>query len=97
MSADGKWNVVVHSPMGVREFELTVKTNGEVFSGHSKGALGENAVEGKVEGEVLSWKANITEPMPVVLDFSVSFSGDEVSGTVKLGAFGNAKVTGARL
>lgn len=96
MSVDGNWKVVVHSPMGARDFELAVKSNGGTFTGHSKGAMGESDVAGQVSGEVLTWSAKITNPMPLDLDFNVTVSGDELNGTVKLGALGDAKVTGNR-
>jgi hypothetical protein len=34
--------------------------------------------------------------MPIKLEFSAEVNGDEISGTVKLGAFGNASFSGSR-
>ena len=38
----------------------------------------------------------MTQPMPMTLEFSATVEGDEISGNVKLGGFGNASFTGAR-
>lgn len=96
MSADGNWKVVVQSPMGAREFDLSIKTNGAVFTGHSKGAMGESDIEGQVNGDVLTWRSKITNPIPLDLSFTVTVSGDHLNGVVKLGVLGEAKVTGVR-
>jgi hypothetical protein len=52
--------------------------------------------EGKVDGDVLTWKASLTQPMAITLEFSCSVNGDEIEGTVKLGAFGEATLKGTR-
>ena len=52
--------------------------------------------DGKADGASLSWAANVTSPMPIKLEFSAEVNGDEISGTVKLGAFGNASFSGSR-
>ena len=44
----------------------------------------------------LAWKASLTSPMPMTLEFSATVDGDSMSGNVKLGAFGNATFTGTR-
>ncbi len=52
--------------------------------------------EGTVDGDSLTWKASITSPMAMTLEFSATVDDDEMSGDVKLGAFGNATFTGTR-
>jgi hypothetical protein len=96
MSADGKWKIVVHTPMGPREAELELSVQGTSFSGTAKGAMGESAIEGQANGNRLTWTSSITSPMPLTLTFDVAFSGDAAGGKVKLGMLGEANVTGAR-
>jgi hypothetical protein len=38
----------------------------------------------------------MTSPMPMKLEFAAEVDGDAISGTVKLGAFGNATFSGTR-
>ena len=52
--------------------------------------------DGTVDGQSLTWKASITSPMAMTLEFSATVDGDEMKGDVKLGAFGNADFTGTR-
>ena len=53
--------------------------------------------DGAVDGDTVSWKADITNPMPITLEFSATVDGDSLSGDVKLGSFGNASFTGTRI
>jgi len=55
------------------------------------------AQEVKVDGDKLIWSSAITSPMPMTLEFEATVSGDSLSGNVKLGAFGNASMTGVRV
>jgi hypothetical protein len=96
MSADGNWKIVVHTPMGPREVDLTLSVQGASFSGAAKGAMGESAIDGQADGDRLTWTSSITNPMPLTLTFDVAFTGDGAAGKVKLGMLGEAKVTGAR-
>lgn len=97
MSADGNWNLVVVTPMGDRQATLSVKTDGGVLKG-SQGADGNSTdiFDGTVNGNDLSWKLSITDPMPMTLEFTGAVNGDEVSGSVKLGSFGTASFSGTR-
>lgn len=96
MSADGNWKITINSPMGAQTVDATLKTNGDTFTGTTKGAMGEQAVEGKVAGDKLTWSTAITSPMPMTLEFEATVSGDSMTGNVKLGAFGSASLTGVR-
>lgn len=96
MSADGNWNLVIHTPMGPRDVALHVATHGTTFTGKAAGPMGEAQVEGQVDGERLTWTTDITSPMPLKLRFDVAFVGDAASGSVKLGMLGDAKVAGER-
>jgi len=97
MSADGNWNLVVVTPMGDRQATLSVKTDGSALTG-SQAADGNSTdiFDGTVNGNDVSWKVSITDPMPMTLEFTGSINGDEISGSVQLGAFGTASFSGTR-
>ena len=97
MSADGTWNTTMQTPMGPQQGKLLLKTDGNVLTGKLSGSQGEIEIkDGTVDGNSLAWKADITTPMAMTLEFSATVNGDEISGNVKLGAFGNASLTGTR-
>ena len=97
MSADGNWKITIKSPMGAQEVNASIVTNGATFTGKTISQMGSQDVEGKVDGDKLTWSTAITSPMPMTLEFEATVSGDEMSGNVKLGAFGNAPLTGVRV
>jgi len=94
---DGDWKLVIQSPMGAREAELSVKRKSDTaFDGVMNGESGRQEFEGQIEGDTLSWQTEITTPIMLTLDFTVTVAGDTLSGQAKLGMFGSAPVTGAR-
>ncbi len=97
MSADGNWILVVSTPMGDRQATLSVKTEGSALKG-SQGADGNSTdiFDGTVNGNEVSWKVSITDPMPMTLEFTGTINGDEISGSVQLGAFGSSSFSGTR-
>ncbi len=95
MAVDGKWNIVIKTPMGDQNGVLTLKQEGDALTGSMDGASGNAPIEnGKVEGEKLSWQAKVTTPMPITLEFEGTIDGDAISGNVKLGAFGTSTFSG---
>ena len=97
MTADGNWNLVVSTPMGERHGSLSLKTEGTTVKG-SQMADGNSTeiFDGTVNGDEISWKVSITEPMPMTLEFTGTVDGNEIAGTVKLGEFGNSSFSGNR-
>jgi hypothetical protein len=97
MTADGNWNLVISTPMGERQATLSVKAEGSVLTG-SQAADGNSAeiFDGAVNGDVISWKVSITNPMPMTLEFSGTVEDNNLSGTVVLGAFGSSSFSGSR-
>ena len=96
MSVDGNWKITINTPMGAQEVTASITTNGDTFTGKTSGRMGDSEVSGKVDGDTLTWNAAITQPMPMTLEFTATVSGDSMSGNVKLGAFGNAPLSGVR-
>lgn len=96
-NADGVWETVTNTPMGQQKATMTLTTDGDVLTGTLAGQQGTITIkEGKVNGDQLSWKADITSPMPMTLSFTATVDGDAISGNVGLGAFGNASFEGKR-
>lgn len=95
MAIDGKWNLTIKTPMGDQTGVLTLKQEGEALTGEMSGPAGTTAIEnGKVEGDTLSWHAKVTSPMPLTLEFEGKEEGGNLSGNVKLGAFGTSTFSG---
>ena len=97
MSANGNWDVTMNTPMGAQKSKLTLNVNGSELTGKMEGAQGALEIQnGKANGNELSWTADMTQPMPIKLEFTAKVDGDSISGSVKLGAFGNASFSGTR-
>lgn len=97
MSADGTWDITMNTPMGAQNAKLELSSDGVVLTGRMTSPQGDADVqEGTIDGNSLSWKADITTPISMTLEFSATLDGDSISGSVKLGAFGTASFSGSR-
>ena len=95
MAVDGKWNLVIKTPMGDQTGVLTLKQEGDALTGTMSGPQGEAPIEnGAVDGDTLKWHAKVTSPMPITLEFEGKEDGGNLNGNVKLGAFGSSTFTG---
>jgi hypothetical protein len=98
MSADGSWSITINSPMGAQEATLTLVTDGASLSGTMAGAQGTQEFSGgSADGDNLEWVVEMTSPMPMKLEITAAVAGDDISGNVKLGAFGDATFSGTRV
>lgn len=97
MAADGNWNLVISTPLGERRATLSVKAQGSTLTG-TQAADGNSAdiFDGAVNGDNISWKVSITDPMPMTLEFSGAIKGNDISGDVVLGSFGSSSFSGTR-
>lgn len=93
---DGTYEVTVKSPLGDQKSTLTVKSDGSTFTGTNSGAMGSADVSGEVNGNTLTWKQQMTVPMPMTLDMTATVDGDAITGTVGAGAFGSFPMNGTR-
>ncbi|HXY99933.1 MAG TPA: hypothetical protein VEI03_08015 [Stellaceae bacterium] len=97
MAVDGKWKIAMETPMGTRNATLTLSSAGGALTGSMSGDAGSiDIYDGKASGDQVSFKVDITQPMPLTLDFTATIAGDSLSGTVKLGMFGDASLSGTR-
>ncbi len=87
----------MNTPMGAQNGTMTLSTDGGTLTGTLVSPQGEiELTDGTVDGDTLTWKADITSPMAMTLEFTATVDGDSMSGNVKLGAFGDATFTGTR-
>ena len=94
---DGVWETVMNTPMGAQKATATLATDGDKLTGTLSGAQGTAELQdGKADGNNVSWSMDLTQPMPMKLEFTATVEGDDISGNVKLGAFGNASFKGTR-
>lgn len=97
MSLDGSYDCLTKTPMGDQKSVFTVNTDGDSFTGSNVGAMGSlDVVDGKVDGNTLTWKMNMVVPMPMTLDCTATIDGDTLTGTINAGAFGQMPMTGTR-
>lgn len=98
MSVAGTYDCITKSPMGDQKSTFTITDGGDgTFTGQNAGAMGSMDVEeGKVEGNTLTWKMNMTVPMPMTLDCEATIDGDALTGSVNAGAFGAMAMTGTK-
>jgi hypothetical protein len=97
MAADGTWNLTMSTPMGERRSTLTLSTSGGALTG-SQEAEGNTTdiADGTVNGNDVSWKVSITNPMPLTLTFSGTVNGNAMTGTADTGMFGSFPFEGTR-
>src|ERR1700743_860171 len=98
MAIDGTWEITINSPMGAQKAKLELAASGNARTGpqHAQGSS-QPVANGKVDGNNVSWSANITSPMPMTLEFSGAVDRDAIKGSVKAGSFGSFPFSGARV
>ena len=97
MSVAGSYECVTKTPMGDQKSVLTVNVAGDSWTGTNAGAQGSlDVYDGKVDGNALTWKMNMTVPMPMTLEGTATVDGDTITGSVKAGMFGSMPLSGTR-
>lgn len=97
MPLDGNWNCAMDTPLGERKMMLTLAVNGSDLTGTlSNGSQSTAIQDGCADGDNASWKADISSPMSMTLEFTVMVAGDNMTGSVKLGMFGDSPLRGTR-
>ena len=91
------WDCVTRAPFGEQASVLTIIRDGDRFTGTNVADIGElEVVDGRVEGNRLIWKMPTEKPMRMTLVGKAIIAGDKMAGTVTMGAFGKAEMTGVR-
>lgn len=97
MDIDGTWSADMETQIGTQTISLQLTSAGTTLTGKMSGSGGSVEIfDGLVDGNKASWKADIKQPMPLTLEFSVTVDAAAMSGSVKLGMFGDALLTGKR-
>jgi hypothetical protein len=97
MAADGTWNLTMQTPMGVRTSKLTLATSGGALTGTQEAEGNTTDIaDGTVNGNEVSWKVSITNPMPLTLTFNGTVDGNSLNGNADTGMFGSFPFEGTR-
>ncbi|MCB2058919.1 MAG: xanthine dehydrogenase family protein molybdopterin-binding subunit [Novosphingobium sp.] len=94
---DGDWKMLMKTPMGDQEMTGHFETSGSAVSGYLASPEGNQDFAGTVEGNVVKFDLKVEKPMKITLKYNLTFEGDSVSGKVKLGMLGSAKLSGERI
>lgn len=93
----GSWRMTVSAPNRDWKSMVTIEQNGGSFTGKRTGADGESELkDGKIDGNRLTWKMDVSKPQELTLDCEATADGDALSGTVKAGRFGEMPLSGER-
>ena len=98
MSVTGSYEVMVDTPFGSRDVTLTLNVDGDSVSGTL--AYKEDSpafTGGMVDGDNVTWGMDISEPIEMHLTCEATVAGDTISGSIKLGGFGDASFSGNRI
>ncbi|MDB6103687.1 MAG: xanthine dehydrogenase [Gammaproteobacteria bacterium] len=94
---DGDWKMVLATPMGAQDMRGHFETDGQALSGYLSSPQGQQAFTGgMVEGNRLKFDLKVEKPMKITLKYDIAVDGDTLSGKVKMGIFGSARLTGER-
>jgi cytochrome P450 len=92
------WELTLSTPMGPQMMTAQIVRSGDGFTGIiSSSEMAAQDIAGKSSANKLSWTLNLTKPVSIKLSFEVNVDGDKMTGSVKLGMFGKAALTGKRI
>ena len=96
MSYTGNWKIIISSPMGDQQSSLVLTESGNKLTGTQSSKFGSGDIaNGVVDGNNASWSIDITQPLAMTLEFSAQIDGSAISGTVRLGSFGESSFKGS--
>ena len=88
--------MVLASPVGPQEMLGHFETQGDRLTGYLRSPEGQQDFTGTVDGNQLKFDLKVEKPMKITLKYDITIEGDTLSGRVKMGIFGKAKLTGER-
>jgi hypothetical protein len=95
--AQGKWNIMIKTPMGDKSGVLELHVDGDTLTGSLSDGDHHVAIsDGKIEGNKLSWQAKIVKPMRMNFKFTAVVEHDRISGAARH-LLGAATFSGTRL
>lgn len=97
MSAAGRWNITLNTPMGPQSGVLELVAEGSTLTGWMSNGEHRIAVEdGRADGERLTWSAKLTKPMRMNLKITASVTASSIEGEARH-LLGRAKFSGTRV
>jgi hypothetical protein len=97
MTAQGKWMVTIDTPMGEKAGVLDLQVDGVILSGHLSAAQHSAPIlDGRVDGNRLTWSATVTQPLRMTVKFSATIDADRIEGKAKY-LLGSASFHGRRV
>lgn len=94
---DGEWDCITNTPMGKQQSVLSVKTDGNSFTGTNLGSTGPlDVLDGVVDGNTLTWKMKTSRPFPMTIKCTATVTGDSIEGSFSVGMMGKMAMTGKR-
>jgi carbon-monoxide dehydrogenase large subunit len=94
---DGDWSMVLATPMGPQAMAGHFATQGAALSGYLESPEGRQDFTGTVDGGRVKFDLKVDKPMKMTLKYDLVVDGDAITGKVKLGMFGTAKLSGERI
>jgi len=96
MTAQGKWDITIKTPMGVMAGVLTLAVDGANLTGSLSNAEHDVPISnGKVQGNSLSWSASLKKPVAMTFKFTATVDADRIGGVAKH-FLGKAEFSGRR-
>jgi uncharacterized protein YbjT (DUF2867 family) len=98
---DGVWACTVNTPVGKDSYELTMRTtadgllNGEMRNLKNGTIL--SLLDGKVNGNRLTWGMQLVKPFKMTLKVEVAVEGKELAGHASAGMIGKAAIRATRM
>jgi hypothetical protein len=99
LAIDGTYECEVKTPMGTMPVKMRLTSEGDVLGGSCSMAQGEQVISGKLPApDEIAFSTKVKGPMGHMnLNVSGKIKGDEISGQVKAGIFGNASFKGKKI
>lgn len=93
----GTWNVIVATPFGDQDLEISLKVDGEDVSGTAKHPSGTFPFEGGTyRDDTVTFEVSLTAPVATDLKVTVTADGDRISGKAKAGLMPSFTISGTR-
>jgi cytochrome P450 len=96
-AATESWELTLQTPVGPQLMTAQIVREGAKFKGTMSGEMGVEQIDGNVSGDALSWTMSLKKPVSIKLTFDAKVEGNSMTGSVKLGMFGKAKLSGKRI
>lgn len=98
MSFNGRWQIVIPTPMGKQEVTLEIiDRDGQLSGTATQGSETVPFIDPVVDGDTIRWSQQITKPMRLTVKFDLVREGDALSGKAKPGILPSTSIDGFRL